>query len=117
MNEHEIAQEAMGQGWDWKALAIGLVTVLTGLLAWVGNKQVDRIDVHDGRLDNLEDTTARKDDLTKLRTEIKSDISEMEGRVQAAISTGLSHVAERVGDVRSESAAAHKRIDDMMRAR
>ena len=87
-------------GIDWTRPILWVIGAVTGLLAWVGQRQIARIDAHDEQIEDLKEKTVTKADLD--RTEM---------RITSAIRESGSHLSERIGDAKETARKAHERID------
>lgn len=60
-----------------------LFTGLWGLLAWNGNRLVNRVDKHDTRLDEKVDRTEYNQTIESIRTDIKESFNKVSDKIDA----------------------------------
>jgi hypothetical protein len=94
---------------DWGKFILAFWGLLLSIFAWMGKRQVGRIDKHDEEIAEINDV------LLDLKHQMlnRADLRETEERIKHAMSVGFQHIAERLGDVKKTADKAHERIDGL----
>ena len=84
--------------------AIWIGGAILSVFAWLGRREIRRIDALEKELRHLGGALCTHE-----------DIAATERRIRESISAGLNHVAERLGDIKAVADKAHDRIDGMQK--
>ena len=84
--------------------AIWIGGVILSVFAWLGKREITRIDAHEKELQRLGGSLCTHE-----------DIAAAERRIRESINEGWHHVAERMGDIKATADKAHDRIDGMQK--
>ena len=84
--------------------AIWIGGAILSVLAWLGRREIRRIDAIEQELQRLAGTLCTHD-----------DIAATERRIRESINEGWHHVAERLGDIKATADKAHDRIDGIQK--